>query len=258
MALSRERPIVLVFEDLHWADSLSVDAIMLLIEAITLAPLLLLCVYRPEQEHKCWRLGTLAAQKYPERFTELHLRELTSQQSRRLVESLLTIDSLPGSVKDLILDKSRGNPFFVEEVVRALVESGMVYQEGETWKAKEGIETLAVPESVQSVILSRVDRLDEGLKRVLQSASVIGRLFRRRLLEHTSKEGGRIEQALWDLEDRRLIYQEKVVPEEEYSFKHVLTQETVYGGILKRRRVEFHQRVGEAMEAIYAEGLEEY
>src|SRR5205814_9197134 len=139
--------------------------------------------YRPEREHKCWHLATLAYRKCPERFTEIHLRELTAEQSRRLVGSLLTIEDLPASVKELILTKSRGNPFFVEEVVRSLIDAGMVYRQGEVWQAREGIETVSVPESIQSMIASRVDRLRPELKRVLQSASVIGRLFRPRLLE---------------------------------------------------------------------------
>jgi len=124
VAVARRQPLVLILEDLHWADSLSLDLISLLMEALPLAPLLLLCVYRPEREHKCWHLGTIAARKCLGQYTELPLRELTSEQSRRLVESLLTIENLPPTVKERILEKSRGNPFFVEEVVRSLIASG--------------------------------------------------------------------------------------------------------------------------------------
>jgi tetratricopeptide (TPR) repeat protein/regulation of enolase protein 1 (concanavalin A-like superfamily) len=215
-------------------------------------------VYRPEREHKCWRLGTIAAQKCAERYTEISLRELSAGQSRRLIEALLSIDNLPPSVKEAILQKSGGNPFFVEEVVRSLIASGMVYQEGEVWRAREGIEKATVPESIQGVILSRVDRLEQNLKRVLQSAAVIGRLFRRRLLEHTAREATALERDLWELEEQALIYQERAVPEEEYSFKHVLTQETIYQNILRPRRAVFHHQVAESIEALYQDGLEEY
>jgi class 3 adenylate cyclase/tetratricopeptide (TPR) repeat protein len=258
VALARRRPVVLVLEDLHWADSLSLDLISLLMEALRLAPLLLLCVYRPEQEHKCWHLATIAQRKCPERFTEVRLHELTPQQGRRLVESLLTIENLPEAVKELILSKAHGNPFFVEEVIRSLIASGMVYHEGEVWHAKEGIESIAVPESVRSVILTRVDRLDRELKRVLQNAAVIGRLFRQRLLEQTLGKAGELERDLWELEEKAFIYQERAVPEAEYSFQHVLMQETVYGNILRRRRAAFHQQVGEAIETLYADGLAEH
>ena len=258
LALAKQQPVVLVFEDLHWADSLSLDLISLLMETLTLAPLFLLCVYRPEREHKCWHLSTIASQKCAERYTELHLRVLTSQQSRRLVESLLRIENLPASVKEMILDKSQGNPFFVEEVVRSLIDSEMVYQEEGTWRAQEGIESITVPESIQSVIMSRLDRLEDELKHVLQRASIIGRLFRRRLLSQVTQQETELEQYLWELEDHQLIYQERTIPEEEYSFRHVLMQETVYQNILERRRATFHQQVAEAMEMLYQGGLDEY
>ena len=109
-------------EDLHWADSLSLDLISLLMEALTLAPLLLLCVYRPEREHRCWHLGTIAARKCAGALHGDPPARADAAQSRRLVESLLTIENLPAAVKELILEKSRGNPFFVEEVVRSLID----------------------------------------------------------------------------------------------------------------------------------------
>jgi predicted ATPase/regulation of enolase protein 1 (concanavalin A-like superfamily) len=258
LALAKRQPVILVFEDLHWADPLSIDLISLLMDSLTLAPLLLLCVYRPEQEHKCWRLGTIASRKCPERYTELQLHELTPRQSRRLIESLLEIDQLPEATKELLLEKSGGNPFFVEEVIRSLIDAGMVYREGDAWKAKEGIDSVKVPESIQSVILSRMDRLEAALKHVLQSAAVIGRLFRRRLLERIAQGETDMERALWELEDHAFIYQERAVPEEEYSFQHVLTQEAVYHNILKRRQRVFHRRVAEALEALYQGGLEEH
>jgi class 3 adenylate cyclase/tetratricopeptide (TPR) repeat protein len=257
VALARRQPLLLVLEDLHWADSLSLDLISLLMEALTLAPILLLCVYRPEPEHRCARLGGIAAQKCAGRHTEILLRELTPGQSRRLVEALLSIEELPARVRELILEKARGNPFFVEEVVRSLIATGAVYREGETWRARPEIETMAVPESIQSVILTRVDRLEREAKQVLESAAVIGRLFRRRLLAQMTRKEAALDRALAELEDQALIYQERAVPEEEFSFQHVLTQETVYGSILRRRRAAFHLQVAEAMEALYAESLEE-
>src|SRR5262249_21133777 len=120
------------------------------------------------------------------------------------------------------------------------------------------IAAIQVPETVQGVILSRVDRLEPELKRVLESASVIGRLFRPRVLEHILRKQIELERALRQLEDRQLIYEERVLPEEEYSFKHVLTQETIYESILKERRARFHRLVAEALEALYPEDLAEY
>ncbi|MCA1596518.1 MAG: AAA family ATPase, partial [Chloroflexi bacterium] len=258
VALSRERPLVLVLEDLHWADTLSLDLVSLLMEALRLGPILLICVYRPEREHRCWQIAATAERKCPERFTMLRPKDLSPSQGRRLIENLLTIDRLSDSVKSLILEKSRGNPFFVEEVIRSLIDSGMIVRENNAWVSKAGIEEIAVPESIQAVILSRVDRLEPHLKGVLQAASVIGRLFGKRLLEEVALPGDHIEASLQLLEDRALIYQERVIPEEEYSFKHVLTRETVYQSILKRRRSLFHRLVAEAIERLYQGSLEEF
>ena len=251
VALARRRPVVLVFEDMHWADSLSLDLISLLMEALPSASLLLLCVYRPERHYKSWRLATIASRKCPENYAELHLGELTPQQSRQLVDALLTIEEATLPVKALILEKSQGNPFFLEEMLRSLLDAGMIYQAGKVWRVREGIETDIVPESVQSIILSRVDLLDPELKQVLQSAAVIGRLFQQQILTRILPAEVDLEHALWLLEDHALIYQERIMPEEEYAFKQILTQKTVYHMIPRQRRTLLHRQVAQAMEQHY-------
>jgi DNA-binding SARP family transcriptional activator/class 3 adenylate cyclase len=258
-ALSGRQPVVLVFEDLHWADSLSLDLLPLLMDGLHLGPLLLLCVHRPVREHRCRHLRTIAAQKCGERYVELRLRELSHRQSQQLVESLLAMEDLPSAVRDLILDRSQGNPFFIEEVVHSLIDAGVVYRENGSWRAREAIDSMVVPQSVQSVILGRVDRLDGNVKRVLQAGSVIGRVFRRQVLAHAmQQQQEELEDALWELQDRALVYQERTIPEEEYSFKHVLTQETVYHNILHSRREAIHGQVAEAIEVLYQDSLAEY
>jgi class 3 adenylate cyclase/tetratricopeptide (TPR) repeat protein len=258
LALARERGFVLVLDDLHWSDPLSLDVVSLLMDAITLAPLLLVCVYRPDREHKVWHLAGHAARRCAGRYSEIQLRELTPAQSRHLVASLLRIQDLPAAVADLILDKAQGNPFFVEEVVRALIDAGVVYRDGDRWRARPVIDDMAVPASIQSVILSRVDRLQADAKRVLQGASVIGRVFRRRVLAHVTQNEAELDQTLWELEERALIYEGRVTPEPEYAFQHQLTQETVYRNLVRRQREIFHRQVAAAIEALYADGLEEF
>jgi adenylate cyclase len=267
LTVAQRQPLVLVFEDLHWADSLSLDLISLLAESLTHAALLLVCVYRPERDHKCWHLSSISSRKCGEHVTELLLRELTPAQSRRLVAALLNGETLSATLQDSIWERSRGNPFFVEEVVQSLIDTAQVYREGHAWRVREGTEAPTTPTSIQSLIQSRVDRLDPSLKHVLQSAAVIGHLFRRRLLECALEAGqhtapgslpGEVERALWELEERALVYQERVVPEEEYSFQHVLVQETIYRSLSPRRRAALHQQIAESMEALYREGLDPY
>ena len=258
LALGRRMPLILVFEDLHWADSHSLDLISLLMEGLEQGSLLLLCVYRPEREHKCWNLATIARRKCPERYTELHLRELTPHESSRLVESLLRTESLPSSVKELILAKSQGNPFFVEEVIRSLVHRNIVYQEDESWKAQEEIADLDVPDMIQSVVMARVDTLHPEAKCILQFASVIGRLFNYRLLKHLAQGEENLDHYLREFKEKDLVYEERTMPELEYAFKHVLTQEAIYQSIIDRRKRGFHQQVAEGFEILYGEGLGEH
>ena len=258
LALPRRRPVILILEDLHWADSLSMDVVGLLMEALARAPLLLVCVYRPAREHKSRHLGTIAARKCPECYTELHLRDLSPQQSRRLMEALLPIEAIPAAVTEQILAQAQGNPLFLEEMVRSLIDAGLVYHDGAGWRARAEISGVAVPESVQSIILSRVDRLEANAKQVLQRAAVIGRLFRRRLLGQLMPLEAELDRALTELEDRMLIYEDRAIPEEEYSFQHVLTQQTVYQNMLRRQRAELHRQVAAAMERLYGDSLEEY
>jgi hypothetical protein len=258
LALARTRGFVLVLDDLHWSDSLSLDVVSLLLDAITLAPLLLVCVYRPDAEHRVAHLAGNAARRCAGRYTEIQVRELTPRQSQDLINSLLGVRDLPPAVSELILEKAQGNPFFVEEVIRALIDAGVVYRDGDEWRAGPEIAGVAVPASIQSVILSRVDRLQEDARRVLQRASVIGRVFRRRVLARVAQREADLDRTLWDLEDRALIYEGRITPEPEYAFQHQLTQQTVYNNLLRRQREQFHREVAAAIEALYADGLDEF
>ena len=256
--MARDRPLLLIIEDLHWADDLSLDLITLLMDSLATTPLMLLCVYRPEREHRCWQLGAQAERKCSDRYTEITLKQLTRRESRELVEALLEIENLPEPVRTMILHRSEGNPFFIEEVIRSLIDRNLAYREGERWKAKTEISEIDVPETIQSVVLARVDRLQAEAKTVLQHASVIGRLFKYRLLEHLSRRERDLARYLDELEEKDLVYEERTVPELEYTFKHAFTQEATYQGILKRRRKEFHIQVARGIEQLYRERLEEY
>ena len=257
-ALSKHQPLLLILEDLHWTDDLSLDLTSALLDSLATTPLMLLCVYRPEQEHRVWQLADMAQRKCLDRFTAIRLQQLSSQQSRLLVEELLTIDNLPTSVKEMILSKSEGNPFFIEEVIRSLIDRDLVYREGNRWKARAEVSELDVPDTIQSVVLARVDRLQAEAKQVLQCAAVIGRLFKYRLLEQLTQREHELNQHLDEIKSRDLVYEERTVPELEYAFKHAFTQEATYQGILQQRRKQFHHQVAQGIERLYQERLEEY
>jgi tetratricopeptide (TPR) repeat protein/regulation of enolase protein 1 (concanavalin A-like superfamily) len=174
------------------------------------------------------------------------------------MESLLRVENLPEKVKEAILRKAEGNPFFVEEVIRSLIDAGVVYKDGERWAAKGEIEAIALPDTIQSVIMARIDGLEEEVKHTLQSAAVIGRIFRHKLLQHIAQQQRNLDSYLWQLEEKDLIYEERAIPELEYSFKHVLIQETVHQSLLSRQRQALHQRVGEGIEELYQDRIEEF
>lgn len=256
LALAHRRPLVLVLEDLHWADRHSLDLITLLMEALPSAPIGLLCLYRPEREHASARLTESAARKAAGLSTELRLRELTPEQSGRLARSLLEAAKLPLAMESSVLETARGNPFFIEEIVRSLIDDGPSPRSSGRGRAPtEGAATV-VPAGVQGVIRSRVDRLRPELQSLLRQAAVVGRFFRPRLLERLI-EAGDLEAALWELEEQGLVYQERAVPETEYAFRHVLTQETVYASLSPDHQATLHERVAAAIEALDAERLAE-
>jgi len=257
-ALAQRRPTVLVLEDLHWADSLSIDLIGELMGLLADHPLLLLCVYRPGREHASERLAAVAGRRGAGWYTELRLHALTAKESRQMLASLLTGEDLPAKASELIVAQGEGNPFFTEEVVRSLIDAGLLYREGAHWRAREQIELARAPEGVQALILGRVDRLPVGDKQVLRAASVLGRVFRPPVLARLVPPDLNLATALDRLAERDFVYLERSWPEGEYSFKHVLTQEAVYGTLLAGRRTELHRQAGKAIEALYATRLAEH
>lgn len=257
-ALARQQPVVLVCEDVHWADDLSLALLTRLIERLPHLPLLLICVYRPEGAQAGEPLAALATQQAAAYTTQIILRELSTTQSSQLLTTLLGGAELPTPMRDLILATTQGNPFFLEEIVRALIERGLLYRRDGVWQATPTLDRVTTPETVQQVILSRVDQLPTPQKRLLQSAAVMGRLFRRRVLAALFPNDTKLDQRLTDLTNQAFIYQERSLPERAYAFRHVLLQDTIYHALPGRRRARLHQSVAEALETCYADDLAAY
>ena len=249
---------MLVLEDLHWADSLSVDLIGELLGLLDDHPLLLLCVYRPGREYPSERLAAVAERRGRERYTEVRVRALTPDESRQLLASLLTVEGLPVKARELIVAQGEGNPFFTEEIVRGLIDAGLLYRDGATWRARERIAIAHAPEGVQGVILSRVDRLAAGEKQVLQAASVLGRLFRPRVLARLVPPDLNLDTDARPAGGARLR-----LPGADVAGSGGLVQaradaEAVYGTLLADRKTQLHRQAGEAIEALYADSLAEH
>ena len=259
VALSRIQPLILVFEDLHWSDSLSFDLVTLLMESLPGAPILLICLYRPANDHRCRDLIPLASRKCPGSYREITLRELTQSESLSFVKALLENGKLSEPSADYLFQKSLGNPLYLQEIVRSLKEIGTLRFADGVWTVEEvpGDRT-SIPVTIQGIVQNRMDRLPSTLKLVLQRAAVIGQSFSREIIEPLGPEGVDFGSALRELTDSAFIFQERSFPEVEYTFRHVLFQEAIYQSIPQKRRSELHRLTAETMERLHPKRLEEY
>ncbi|HWH24817.1 MAG TPA: adenylate/guanylate cyclase domain-containing protein [Candidatus Limnocylindria bacterium] len=183
-ARATQGPIVIVLEDIHWADPASVEVLLQLLPLTTSLPILVVAAGRAETDAPGWRLVANARATFGDTLVELRLEPLDAEQSRALVGNLLEIESLPEVVRQTILARSEGNPFFVEEVIRMLIEQGAIAQQDGRWLATDSIASVEIPANLQLLLLARIDQLPDEAKRSLRVASVIGRQFPVRVLEH--------------------------------------------------------------------------
>ncbi len=261
------KPTVLVFDDIHWSDPASIELLTQLLSLTAEIPLLLLCSFRPDRNSPVWGLRTTIDESYHHRYTEIALRPLSGRQVNELIDNLLATADLPDELRQRIQEKALGNPFFVEEVVRSLIDSGAVVSEermenGQTqlyWRASGDGRQIEIPDSLQSLLAARIDRLEEETRQILQLASVIGRSFYQRVLmaigNPASDAGVEIERQIGRLLQLEMIREAARKPELEYKFSNPLTQEVAYQTILRKQRREFHHLVAETTEALFPEQL---
>lgn len=189
-AMAARRPLVLVLEDLHWTDPSSAELLTQLLPLASTAPLLFCLVTRAERDTTGWKLVTAARDVSGGSLTELTLGALSEDDSRKLVANLLEIEDLPETTRSVILGKAEGNPFFVEELIRMLIDRGVISRREGRWVAEAEIDTVAIPDNLQGLLLARIDRLPEDVRDVLRVAAVIGRRFPLRVLERVLMGGG--------------------------------------------------------------------
>ncbi len=253
-------PVVTVVDDLQWADQASVDLLVHLLGLVEEVPLVILCAFRPERQSPAWQLKLKAETEFAHRYTEITLRPLGADDTDALVSALLDISDLPAELRQLIAHKAEGNPYFAEEVVRTLIEQGVIRrtEAGLRWNADAGAADIAIPDSLQALLIARIDRLDEETRATLQMASVIGRSFYYRVLQAISDSALALDKHLRALERVELLREAGRLPELEYIFKHELARDAAYATILNRRRRAFHLRVAEAIETLFSDRLEEH
>jgi class 3 adenylate cyclase/tetratricopeptide (TPR) repeat protein len=258
-----QKPLVCLFEDLHWADPSSVEVLIQLLPLTREAPLFFCFTSRPDQDTPGWRLVLAAREKLGAGLAEIVLRPLSMEATGEMVSTLLAANELPEQVKQLILLKSEGNPLFVEEVVRMLLERGALVRENDAWIVQKDLGLLEVPDNLKRLVLSRIDRLEDEPKRVLRVASVIGREFTVKVLEEVysihNRDGkqGRMVTNLSTLEYANLVKLATVHPDPRYLFYHALIQEAAYEAMLKADRKILHRSVAETLETIFPDRLDD-
>jgi class 3 adenylate cyclase/tetratricopeptide (TPR) repeat protein len=242
---AREQPLLLIFEDLHWIDGETQAVLDSLVESLGSARVLLLVNYRSEYQH------TWGSKTY---YCQLRLDALPVESAGELLEALLGDDPSLASLKQLLI--RRGNPFFLEETVRTLVETKALAGERGRYRLTQPLQSTHVPPTVQAVLAARVDRLPPEDKRLLQVASVVGKDVPFALLQTiTDLPEEALRRGLDHLQAAEFVYETGLYPDLEYSFKHALTHEVTYGGLLQERRRGLHARIVDAIETVHRDRL---
>jgi ABC-type oligopeptide transport system substrate-binding subunit/class 3 adenylate cyclase len=247
--LSGDAPLVLAFEDLHWADPTSVQLLEQLLSLAEDAPVLLVLSLRPERDHGSWGLREHAGREFPHLLREIDLGPLGDADGE-LLAALVAPATLPAELERRVLEAADGNPFFLEELVRSLADVGALVRTDDGWRFDHAVE-VEVPPTVEKAILARLDRLSAPARDLVTSASALGRTFALPLLEGVLGEPAG--DSLHELQRLGLLRQSRRWPQPEYRFRHALIQETAYRTLLAEQRTRLHRRAAEWIEERYAE-----
>jgi class 3 adenylate cyclase/tetratricopeptide (TPR) repeat protein len=246
---SQVQPLLLVFENLHWIDAETQAVLDLLIESLPMARILVLVNYRPEYQHDWGRKIS---------YMQVRLDPLPRESAQELLDALLGDDSGLKPLKRRLIDRTQGNPFFLEESVRTLVETQVLVGERGAYRLVRALPSIQVPATVQAVLAARIDRLPPEEKRLLQAAAVIGTDVPFPLLQAIAEQPeGALRHGLIRLQAAEFLYETSLFPELEYTFKHALTHQVAYENLLQERRRALHARIVEAVEALYPDRLAE-
>ncbi len=246
---SQERPLILAIEDLHWIDKTSEEFLDYMIGWLPNMRILLILLYRPEYTH------TWGSKSY---YRKIGVDQLSSGTSAELVRAILDGGDVMPELRDLILSRASGNPFFMEELTHSLLENGSIVKKGDQYVLSTRASNIQVPNTIQGIIASRMDRLEEGPKRIMQVASVIGREFAFRILHAITEIKEDLKSNLLNLQGLEFIYEKSLFPELKYIFRHTLSQEVAYNSLLLKRRKEIHEKIGKAIEELYPAHLEQF
>jgi class 3 adenylate cyclase/Tfp pilus assembly protein PilF len=246
---SEAKPIIMVIENLQWVDSISEQFISYIVESIASFPVFVILAYRVGYTHP------FGSRSY---LRQISLSRFSDRESKRIIQALIPDHRLPHDFIQLILDKAEGNPLYLEEIMKSLMERNIIVKDAMGYKLGKDIKEIEIPETIQEIVLARVDRLEEHSKLTLQAASVIGREFTLKLLTKQEELEQQLARYMKELKHLELIQEKSLSPEIEYMFKNAVTKDVIYSSLLLKHRKELHRKIAEAIERLYWEKKEEY
>jgi class 3 adenylate cyclase/tetratricopeptide (TPR) repeat protein len=246
---SQKKNLLLIIEDLQWIDKTSEEFLGYLIASLVKRPILLVLLYRPEYQHP-WGNKPF--------YTGISLDQLSLRARTEMIEGILGAPGISPALLDLVFQRTGGNPLFIEEFTRSLVQNGYVRRVSDRYTLSKNCEEIEVPDTVQGIIAARVDRLDRNVKRTMQIASVVGMDFSYAILDTVVGKTDEVKGHLSELEASEFIYEKNIFPDLTYVFKHALVHEVTYSSLLHQKKKEIHGRVGQAIEAMYPDRLEDF
>lgn len=255
---SEVRPAVFYLEDFHWVDTSSLELVKSLLRLVEEYRILVIIAFRTGYSDTGEEITAFIQENFPSKWTKIELEPLIESESSQMLSNLLQIKNFPGQLRAQIIQRAGGNPFFIEEVVRSLINAGAVISEKGEYRVTGKINNVVIPQSIDALINARIDQLDLDTKNLVRIASVIGRTFFYRILIEVADTIDEVDRKLDYLKEIQMIRERKRMEEVEYLFKHALTQEAVYESILIQRRKEIHQKVAQSIENVFNERLHEF
>ena len=252
------RPVVIVIEDAHWCDISSVIVLESLFKLARNNRIMFVNVFRPGHKETGQRIRKFLDENLKAYSLEIKIEPLAHKESEELIQNLLHQTNLPVEINNLIIERAAGNPFFIEEVIRSLIDEGLIEIKDNNFFLTKNIKYANIPESIDNVILSRIDRLDEKTKSLLKTASVIGRNFYFKVLEEAAETIEEMDSKLEYLKDVQLINERKKKDEVEFLFKHALAQQATYESIVEKTRKELHFKIAGSIEKVFAGRIHEF
>jgi tetratricopeptide (TPR) repeat protein len=258
IAATKDKPRIYMIEDMHWADSSSLTLFESLYKLSQQYPVMFINVMRPGYKDTGDYILKYLVDNFPGDHITINVSPLENADSGLLIRNLLHNIKLPADINEMIIRKSEGNPFFIEEIIRSFLDDGIIEVEHNGFRFTEKINEVNIPETINEVILSRVDKLDEKTKELLKTASVIGRNFYYKVLEEAADAIGELDDRLEYLKEIQIISEPEKKMEMEFLFKHALAQQATYESIVLKSKKELHHKIARSIEKVFADNLNEF